>query len=63
MGDIIKTIWGQTKLVRGALAIGLLATVGVCVINEIEVPGWYQTLATTGILSYFVTRGTETIPG
>lgn len=62
MTEIIKTIWGQTKLVRGTLAIGCLTFAGVAILRGIDIPSWFQTLSTTAILSYFVTRGESPTP-
>ena len=57
MKDIIATIWGNTKLTRTILAVGCLAFAGTAILRDIDVPTWFQTLSTTAILSYFVTRG------
>ena len=57
MGNIIKTIWGNTKLTRTILAVGCLAFSGTAMLQGIDVPTWFQTLSTTAVLSYFVTRG------
>ena len=57
MKDIISTIWGNTKLTRTILAVGCLAFSGAAMLQEIDVPTWFQTLSTTAVLSYFVTRG------
>jgi hypothetical protein len=60
MSEIIKTIWGQTKLARATLAIGCLVFAGVSILQGIDVPPWFETLTTTAVLSYFVTRSDGT---
>lgn len=57
MKDIISTIYGNTKLTRSILAVGCLTFAGAAMLQGIAVPTWFQTLATTAVLSYFVTRG------
>lgn len=63
MKDIITTVWGQTKLIRGALALGSLIIFGTMLIGETDVPTWFQTLGSTAILSYFVGRAAESPAG
>lgn len=60
--QLITTIWGQTKLARATLAIGCLVFAGVAILQGIDVPTWFETLTTTAVLSYFVTRGDSPAP-
>lgn len=60
MQEIFKTIWGQTKLARAALAIGTMVLAGVMILQGVNVPEWWSSMTTAAVLSYFVGRGTET---